>query len=101
MDDLELNSEELEALSGLPKEYWPCPLMLITLLVAHAEGRIHHKKAFEALMNSGLVSTWVGHPEMVTTTEMGRKFVEMLEATPLPEQRWIDPRSPAEPAGNQ
>lgn len=78
----------------LPKEYWPCPLCLTTLLEAHGQGTVHHEVAFEALLASGLVDHWPGVPGRVGTTERGRMFVEMLLATPLPEQKWIDPRQP-------
>ena len=92
MENLELSAEELARASALPDEYWPCPLCLITLLEAHAQGSIHHAAAFEALRASGLVQDW--SPGLVQTTERGRAFVEMLLATPLPEHRWVDPRVP-------
>lgn len=31
-------------------------------------------------------------PGLVTTTPMGRALVEMWMKTPLPEQKWVDPR---------
>jgi hypothetical protein len=97
MDDLELTHEQLESLAGLPEEYWACPLTIIALLVAHGEGRIHHQRAFEALRNSGLVEDWREKSGYVRTTERGQKFIEMLVATPLPEQRWVDPRQKTSP----
>lgn len=78
----------------LPKEYWPCPLCLIALLRAHGEGVIDHEGAYRALENSGLVQPFPGVEGRVTTTERGRKFMQMLEAVPLPVQEWIDPRVP-------
>jgi hypothetical protein len=86
-----------EPFGGLPREYWPCPLCLMTLLEAHGSGTVHHQAAFEALMVSGLVENWPENPGFVRTTERGTAFVEMLLATPLPEQKWIDPREPVVP----
>jgi hypothetical protein len=98
MENLELTEAEIEELSGLPGEYWACPLCLITLLEAYAQGTIHHEKAFKALKASDLVEDWPGNQGRVRTTERGKKFIDMLLETPLPEQRWIDPRNPAAPA---
>lgn len=88
--------DEIE--STLPTEYWPCPLCIVTLMEAHATGTIHHQRAFEALRNSGLVEDWPGYEgERVQASERGKAFIEMILATPLPVQRWIDPRK-QEPA---
>ena len=35
-----------------------------------------------------------GGPGRYKTTARGAKFVDMLSNTPLPEQRWADPRGP-------
>ncbi len=49
-------------------------------------------KCLQRLLDLGLIQ-----PRMVNTerkvTERGRMFVEMILATPLPEQRWVDPRA--------
>ena len=76
---------------GLPKEYWPCPLTIITLMEVYSQGKIHSRAAFEALKNSGLVEEREGDIP-VRATEMGQAFIQMLLDTPLPEKRWIDPR---------
>jgi hypothetical protein len=61
-------------------------------MVAHAQGIINHEKAYRALEKSGLVEAWPDNAPMVRTTEKGQAFVEMILATPLPVNRWIDPR---------
>jgi len=85
----------------LPEEYWPCPLTIECLMVAHGQGRILHERAYRALENSGLVQDWPGKPGYVITTPRRRKFVEMLEAVPLPVQRWVDPRTLADTGNTQ
>lgn len=102
MGNLELTNEEMERLQKLPEVYWASPLCIVTLMRAHGEGRIEYEATFNALKASGLVDYWPEIPGMegrVTTTEKGRLFVEMILATPLPEQRWVDPRSPVPNVG--
>jgi hypothetical protein len=91
MTDSNYSSED--AYSTLPKEYWPCPLCIVTLLNAHSQGIIDHPAAYAALQNSGLVELWPEVEGRVRTTAKGNKFVEMLLDVPLPVQEWIDPRA--------
>jgi hypothetical protein len=39
-------------------------------------------------------TTLKGHPQLYSITDRGRKLIEMMCGTPLPEKIWIDPRIP-------
>lgn len=45
------------------------------------------------LLSWGLIEEALDTPTGFQPTERGAAFVEMLKLTPLPEQRWVDPRS--------
>lgn len=83
---------EIEDTGTFPEQYWACPLCIITLMVAHGQGTVDNQRAYEALENSGLVEPWPGREGYVTTTEKGKKFIDMIMATPLPVNEWVDPR---------
>jgi hypothetical protein len=44
------------------------------------------------MLRDGLIEPRRDVEGLYTTTERGAKFVEMLCDTPLPENRWLDPR---------
>jgi hypothetical protein len=44
------------------------------------------------MISDGLIKRNDEDAGLYTTTERGAKFVEMLCETPLPENRWLDPR---------
>ncbi len=45
-----------------------------------------------AMIADGLLKKREDSDGLYTTTERGAKFVEMLCETPLPVERWLDPR---------
>lgn len=51
------------------------------------------ESTIDAFLHSGLIEPRVRLAGMYTTTERGKMLVEMLCATPWPEQRWVDPRT--------
>jgi hypothetical protein len=50
---------------------------------------------FSAMLRDGLVKDLRGAPGGMAgqTTDRGKALVQMLCATPFPEQRWFDPRT--------
>lgn len=44
------------------------------------------------MISDGLIKKRDDDDRLYVTTERGEKFVEMLCETPLPENRWLDPR---------
>ena len=51
--------------------------------------------AIQRFLRQGLIETVEDSNNTWATTERGRVLIDMLCETPLPEQRWFDPRTEA------
>jgi len=68
------------------------PALIIEMIQVYAfPNAERNEERIKELLKNDLVS--LDHQGRIRATEKGRVWIEMLCRTPLPEQRWIDPRT--------